>query len=120
MDLIVLIQIFFILMIGHAIADFALQSDVMAKLKNRHNEQEAALKTKFGKKYVPCWGWWLSAHGLIHAGMVLVITQNVWLAMIEFVLHTSIDFVKCEGKTNPNVDQLLHIICKFSYALYLA
>lgn len=116
MDYIFFIQSFFLLLIGHAIADFALQTDIMAKLKNRHNKPDFIPN---GQKYVPCWGYWLSAHGLIHAGMVYVVTQNIWLAIIEFIAHCIIDFIKCENKINPHIDQLLHILTKISFIFFI-
>ena len=49
----------FKLIIGHAIADFALQSDAMANNKNR-NILKASL-------YAPSWQYWLIAHSYMLA-----------------------------------------------------
>jgi hypothetical protein len=106
-------QTFFKLLIGHALADFALQSDVMAKFKNRHNKATPPVN----QKYVPCWPYWLLAHGLIHAGMVVLITNNYWFALGELFSHCLIDFLKCEGTTNPHVDQALHVLFKLVWAV---
>lgn len=110
-----MIKTLFILFFIHALADFALQSDAMAKGKNRH------VKTipPINQKLMPCWYWWLSAHALIHGGLIVVIFGNIWLGLIEFIAHFIIDFIKCEGKTNPLQDQILHYSLKIIYALIL-
>ena len=107
-------ELLFKLMIGHALADFALQPDAMAKGKNRNRKPDFIPK---GQKFIPCWYYWLSAHALIHAGFVWLFTGNVWLGLAEFILHFVIDFVKCENWTNPNQDQLLHFICRLVYIM---
>jgi len=104
----------FLLIVGHAVADFALQTPLMAKLKSRHNKPTEIPK---GQKYVPTWGFWLSAHGLIHGGAVYFVTGSVWLGIAETINHCLIDFIKCENITNPYVDQLLHYITKIFYVL---
>ena len=113
-----MIEIFFKLMIGHALADFALQSDAMAKGKNRNRKPDPGLIPP-GQKYMPCWYHWLTAHALIHAGMVWIATGLVWLALLELVYHWLIDFAKCENWTNPNQDQALHILCKVGYVVMI-
>lgn len=107
-----MIKILFLLLCGHALADTALQTEIMAKLKNRHNKADYVPK---GQKYVPCWPYWLSAHALIHGGIVYLITANLWFGLIETAAHWIIDFLKCENKTNPHQDQLLHFLCKLIY-----
>lgn len=99
------------LLCGHALADFALQSDAMAKGKNRHNKNPAPK----GQKYTPCWPYWLIAHSLIHGGIVYLITGNLFLGIIETVLHSVIDFMKCENVFTPHTDQALHLLCKVMY-----
>ena len=107
----------FLLLVGHALADFSLQSDVMAKLKNRRNKPDWIPE---GQKYVPTWFYWLMAHSLIHGGVVYVVTYNVWFSIIETIMHGVIDFLKCENITNPHIDQFLHFIIKIIYCLELA
>lgn len=107
----------FALFIGHALADFPLQGDFIARGKNRHN---APTNVPIGQKPVNVWVHCLTAHALIHAGFVWAITGCVWLGVIEMVLHWMIDFAKCENWTNPHTDQLLHIACKVGYVLVLA
>lgn len=109
-----MILMLFKLLIGHALADFALQGDAMAKGKNRHNK----ITPPALQKYFPCWFYWLTAHALIHAGAVWAITGSSTFAVIELVAHWIIDFVKCEGKTNPHEDQALHFLFKVGYSVF--
>jgi len=45
---------------------------------------------------------------------------DVWqLGVAETCLHWAIDFMKCENKINPHVDQFLHFLCKVIYILYI-
>ncbi|MEP4079785.1 DUF3307 domain-containing protein [Haloferula sp.] len=110
--------VLFALVIGHAVADFALQGDFLAIAKNRH----ANLDRFFGKDGAPphVWVWALGAHSLIHAGAVWFITGSVVLGAAELVLHWVIDYAKSEGHTNFSIDQLLHLVCKLIYSLLIA
>lgn len=103
-----MIELFFKLVIGHAIADFWAQSDSMAKGKNRHRRTEPPP----GANYQPSWVYWLSAHSLIHGAAVWIITGSVWLCAAETVAHWVIDFGKCENWYGIHEDQAAHIICK--------
>lgn len=96
------IGMLFFLMVGHALADFSLQSDFLAQAKNRN--------TALGREY---WLHALPAHGLIHGGFVAVITGFWWLGIAETIIHCAVDFLKCEKRINHNTDQLLHVACKF-------
>jgi hypothetical protein len=109
--------IFFALVIAHAVADFVLQPEFLALGKNRH----ADLSKFFGEKTPPpgLWIHALSAHSLIHAGAVWLVTGSVVLGLVEFILHFVIDFIKCEGKTGFSVDQLLHYACRGGYVAIL-
>ncbi|BCX49536.1 hypothetical protein HAHE_34440 [Haloferula helveola] len=108
---------FFALLIGHAVADFALQGEFLAVAKNRHAE----LSKFFGESPAPkgIWIYALGAHSLIHAGAVWLITGSVALGLLEFVLHWVIDFAKCEGWTGFKTDQFLHVACKIAYAVMI-
>ncbi len=97
------------LLIGHALADFALQSPTMARLKNRHNDP---IDIPSGQKIAPCWFYFLTSHALIHGGIVWLIMGYWYFAVAEIVTHWLIDFAKCENWLNPHKDQFLHIICK--------
>lgn len=95
----------FALMIGHALADYPLQGDFLAKAKNR----TAPLPG------VP-WQQALGAHALIHAGFVWAITGLWWLGLAEAVAHCAIDDSKCRGRIDFNDDQSYHLICKVIWA----
>jgi hypothetical protein len=105
--------IFFKLMIGHALADYPLQGEAIARGKNRHNPPFGLPP---GQKPVAVWWHYLTAHALIHAGFVWAATGNVWCALAELVLHWVIDFGKCENWTDPHQDQALHALCKVVYS----
>lgn len=96
------------LVVGHALADFVLQSDTMAKGKNRHRRTDPPP----GARYQPTWGYWLTAHALIHGGVVAVVTGSVGLGLAEAVAHWLIDFGKCENWYGIHADQGAHGLCK--------
>ena len=104
------------LLIAHALGDFALQGDFLARAKDRH----ADLSNLFPDQK-PKGLWWncLLAHALIHAGGVWIVTGFVTLALAELLLHFAIDFAKGEGWINFASDQLLHRLCKLAYVLLL-
>lgn len=106
-----MIELFFQLLILHALCDFALQGEAMAVYKNRHNEPD--------NPNMPQWYYWLTAHSLIHAGGVYLILGPFY-ALIELVLHWLIDFAKCEKFTNLHEDQIMHIGAKAVYILVWA
>ena len=101
-----MIELFLKLVIGHAIADFWMQTDAIATGKNRNIDPE-----KFG---VPWW-YWLTAHALMHGGVVWAITGNVWLGCAEIIAHWLIDFGKCEKWYGIHEDQAAHIWCKIMW-----
>lgn len=98
------------LAIGHALADFPLQGEFIARGKNRNVEPPKLADGKSNPKTL--WIYLMSAHCLIHAGFVWVISGSVLFAFIEFVLHWIIDAMKCEGKTSFAIDQWLHLATK--------
>ena len=105
----------FALIIGHALADYPLQGKFLAIRKNRHIKP-----LEYGAD-VPAtiWVYCLSAHSLVHAGAVWVITGSAALGFAEFVLHWTIDFAKCEKWTTFHQDQGLHLLSKLAYVLLL-
>ena len=112
----------FWLLFWHAMADFPLQGDYLAKRKNRKIEREEkfyATNTEGGVYTHSPWWMHMSWHALIHAGGVAFITNNVAFGLVEFVLHFGIDFAKTQGKINSTTDQALHITCKLAYVLVL-
>ena len=108
----------FALGVAHALADFALQGDFLALAKNPHADSAKF----FGEKGKPCclWVQALTAHSLIHAGGVWLVTGSVFLGAVELVLHWFIDYAKNESWTSFSADQLLHFLCKVAYAAILA
>lgn len=96
----------FWLLFGHAIADYPLQGDFLARAKNR---------------YLPIPGvpWYqaMLAHTIIHAGVVVMITGQPALGAAEFAAHFVIDDLKCSGKIGFNWDQALHVVCKVVWVL---
>ena len=110
------LALLFALAISHALCDFPLQGRFIAIAKNRH----ADLSEFFGDsppKHL--WVHALSAHSLIHAGGVWLVSGSLTLGFLEFVLHWLIDFGKNEDLTSFHTDQLLHYLCKFIYVALL-
>jgi|SRR6516164_6737387 hypothetical protein len=86
-----------LLFAGHALCDYPLQGDFLARGKNH--------KTPItGVPWYQC----LFAHALIHAGMVYLITQSTTFASLEFIVHFWTDYAKCDGKLTFNQDQAIH------------
>lgn len=111
--------LFFWLMVGHALADYPLQGDFLARAKCR-------CATSFP------WQIALTAHAMIHAGFVAGLTGSIYLGLGELVLHWIIDYAKCEGwlmyfgpLRNEDaasrralwIDQALHAVCKAAWAV---
>ncbi len=109
-------EMFFMLIAGHALADFALQVDTMAKGKNRNRPVDMSVVPP-GQTYTPTWAYWLGSHALIHGLVVSLITGIWWLGLAETVLHFVIDFAKCENWTGIHADQALHVFCKVAWVL---
>jgi len=103
-----------LLMMGHALADFALQSDSMARGKNLHSP---ILNVPAGQKPQVCWQYWLAAHGLIHGLMVSLVTGNLLLGLLETLAHCAIDFGKCDNYYGIHEDQLMHFACKVLWSI---
>ena len=110
------LTLFFALLIGHAVGDFALQGNFLSQAKNRNSSLES-----FFPGGAPRGLWWnaLLAHALIHAGAVWLITGFVLLAIAELILHFLIDYAKCEGWISFSLDQTLHRSCKLLYVVLL-
>jgi hypothetical protein len=98
------IEMFCLMVAAHALADYPLQGDFLAKAKNRTAP-------------IPGVPWWqaLGGHAAIHGGFVGVITGFWWLGVAEALAHFIIDDAKCRGRLTFNADQSAHIICKVSW-----
>ena len=68
---------------------------------------------------MPVWGWWMSSHALINGATFYLFTGNIYIGMLETLLHVCIDFAKTENKTNPNIDQILHLLSIVMYLVIL-
>jgi hypothetical protein len=91
----------FLLLAAHALCDYPLQGDFLARGKNHRNPLP-------GVPWYQC----LAAHALIHGGAVALITGSVWLGVAETIAHAAIDYGKSEGAYGFNYDQYLHFLCK--------
>ena len=89
------------LLMGHFVGDFVLQNDRLA------------IEKCPGKDSTLAWQWWMLGHTSCHGLLVLFFTSSAILGLFEMTLHFLIDYLKCEGKFNLLVDQILHILCKF-------
>lgn len=94
--------VLFLLIFGHALGDYAFQSEYMALSKNRNNPQGAN----------GVWTHSLTMHAVIHGGIVGIITGSATLGCAELVAHFATDFFKCEKKYGFHTDQVIHILCK--------
>ena len=98
--------IFFALVIAHALADYPLQSAYMAQQKDRVEANSTSE-----------WLVALLAHCVIHAGAVWLVTGNIYLGLIELVLHILIDTGKSKKLYGLAIDQILHLLCKAGYVI---
>lgn len=99
----------FALLVGHALCDYPLQGDFLARAKNH-------------KAPIPGVPWYqaLGAHALIQGGMVALLTGVLGLGFAEVAVHALIDYGKSEGWFDYNADQLCHVACKVLWVLYAA
>ena len=107
--------LFFQFLVGHALGDYVFQREIMATSKSRH----AKIYETAGRGFPP-WYYWLISHALVHGGAVYLISGSALLGFIETVLHTIIDYSKCEHWFGLNTDQILHILCKVAYIYVLS
>lgn len=89
----------------HAIADFPLQGDFMAKAKNPTTAIPGI--SSYMVLYMHC---------LIHAAGVWLITGIQFLAAVEIITHAAIDTLKNRKLIDFELDQILHLTCKVIYA----
>lgn len=93
----------------HALADFPLQGDYIAKQKTRNHADSLSV-----------WIVALTAHCVIHAGGVWLVSGSLAYGMAEFIVHGLIDMGKGSEKFGIVTDQLLHLASKAAYAVLLA
>lgn len=100
--------LFFAFTIAHALADFPLQGDYLARMKVRNQANN-----------IQEWIVALTAHSLVHAGAVWIVSGSAILGATELCLHWLIDLGKGEGKYGYATDQCLHLACKLAYVIVL-
>ena len=102
------VHVFLALAACHALCDYPLQGDFLARGKNYTNP-------------IPGIPWWqcMAAHALIQAGGVALATGSLALGIAEFVTHFIIDHVKCAGLIGFNEDQALHMETKIIWVFYV-
>ncbi|MBM3333196.1 DUF3307 domain-containing protein [Candidatus Sumerlaeota bacterium] len=95
-----------LMLAAHAVADYPLQGDFLAKAKNRSAP-------------LPGVPWWqaLGAHAVIHGAAVGIITRSPALGVAETIVHAITDDLKCNGRLSYNQDQAIHAGCKLVWAL---
>lgn len=114
-ELIPFLPIFFLMLCGHSVADFALQSEFIATNKNRHFIPKGYDAVIHGPRQT-IWPYVLFSHSLIHGTMIYLITGSTLLALAESIVHSWIDFGKCEKWYGIHTDQWLHIASKAAWA----
>jgi len=99
------VELFAALVIAHAICDYPLQGDFLARAKSRVAP-------------IPGVPWYqaLGAHSVMHGGAVWLLTGAPLLGLAETTAHAAIDDAKCTGRISFNTDQSLHIACKAAWA----
>lgn len=95
------------LLAAHALCDYPLQGEFLSQGKNSKIS---------GVPWYQC----MTAHCLIHAGAVTLVTGIWGFGVLEFVLHFMIDYMKVKGLTSFNEDQAMHVGCKLVYVTILA
>lgn len=103
-----MLELLLLLIAAHALCDYPFQGDFLANGKNHKNPIPGV------PFYHP-----LLAHSSIHGAAVGLITGNIWLGVAEFLIHTAIDYSKCDGRIGFNTDQVMHIICKFVWVAFI-
>lgn len=99
-----MLHLFWLLIVGHALCDFPLQGDFLARAKDH-------TRPMVGVSWLMC----LMLHSVIQAGMVGLVMGNLIYGSCEFVMHAVIDYGKNANYIGFGMDQALHIICKMMW-----
>jgi len=106
-----LFEVFFWLIFAHAIADYPLQGDFLARAKN-HKSPIPGINPLVA----------LFMHSMIHAGFVAMITGSLLIGCLELIAHMLCDALKCDGDISFVEDQVAHVLFKalwvFVYAAF--
>lgn len=130
------LEMLFWLLVAHAVCDYPLQGDFLARAKNH----------RLPVLSVP-WQQALVWHALIHGGAVALVTGSVPLGLAETAAHALIDHWKCRSDSASSipfgvlarfaagetamarlawtsralfhVDQVAHVVCKMLWLLLL-
>jgi hypothetical protein len=110
----------FLLLAGHGIADFSLQNDFIATWKSpwlpvqRHPVTGRPIGSRQAAQLAgeTIWPWVLMSHALAQGALVYLVTRSLALAVAETIAHAGIDLAKCAGLFGFHVDQALHVVCK--------
>lgn len=105
-------ELLFLLLAAHALGDFGLQGDWVA----RHKSHRVKITSARSKRPDLIWLHVLGAHTLIHGGLVAIVTGVWWLGLLETVAHFIIDYLKSDNRFGFHTDQALHIACKILWA----
>lgn len=108
-----LFELIFWLLVAHAVADYALQTEWMVKSKNRHAVQPTASSDRPDLIWIHV----LSAHAILHGAGVAIVTGQIWLGVAETVAHWIIDYGKGDRWYGFHTDQFLHIGAKLVWAI---
>lgn len=94
-----------LMIVAHALFDYPLQGDFLAKAKNRAAP-------------IPGVPWYqaMAAHSIIQGGAVWLITASPWLGLAEVAVHFIVDDLKCNNQISYNADQAIHVTCKVVWA----
>lgn len=104
----------FLLLCGHFLADFSLQTEWIATNKNRHVRLRFPPEQRAHMQVI--WPWLLTSHAAIHGLMVYLVTHKLSLSLAEVAVHWIVDFGKCEKWFDFHTDQILHIAAKVLWA----
>lgn len=110
------IEVLLVLIAGHYFCDFSLQSDAIAKGKNRHSGPPPGYDPEVHGRMQKVWPHYLTAHAAVHGLFVGVVVGPLFGAA-EFAMHWAIDFIKCERVYGIHTDQALHIACKVAWVI---
>ncbi len=111
-------QVLFALLCGHALVDFSLQTEWIAKNKNRHAIPSGYVRALHGPMQT-VWPHVLTAHALMHGGAVWLATGSTMMGVYETIAHWLIDFGKCERWYGIHADQGLHVACKLVWLAWM-